>query len=94
MSRRVSLPWRGSIALALLGVVGSLGPDIIPSRYWPDLAHYLPRYVLLAVSVGFALNAVRSKQRVDRVFGIAVLVVGGGLAVYIIRECLRITGQG
>jgi len=82
--------WRGPLAFALLGVVGALGPDITPSRYYPDLAHYIPRYVLLGLSVGFGLSAVRSRARVDRAFGIAVLVVGICLVVYIVRACLRI----
>jgi hypothetical protein len=73
-------------------VVGALGPDITPSRYWQDLDHYIPRYVLLALSIGFGFSAIRSGHRVDRVFGIAVLAVGGGMVAYIIRECLRIIG--
>ncbi len=84
-----TLPWRGLVAFALLGVLGALGPDIAPSRYWPDLDHYIPRYVLLALSVGFGLSAVRSGLRVDRLLGIAVLVVGVGMVTYIIWECLR-----
>jgi hypothetical protein len=92
-TRKASLPWRGFIAFILLGVVGSLGPDITPSRKWPDLAYYIPRYVMLALSIGFGLSAVRSKQRVDRVFGIAVVVVGGGMVAYIIRECWRIMSR-
>jgi hypothetical protein len=92
-TRRAEWPWWGSVAFALLGVVGALGPDITPSVYWPDLAYYVPRYVLLALSVGFALSAVRSGQRVDRVLGVAVLVVGGGMVAYVIGECLRIAGR-
>jgi hypothetical protein len=71
---------------------GAMGPDITPSPYWPDLDHYIPRYVILALSVGFGLNAVRSGHRVDRVLGIAVLIAGGYMVQYIIRECLRING--
>jgi len=88
----VALPWRGLVAFGLLAVVGAMGPDITPSRYWPDLDHYIPRYVLLALSVGFGISAVRRGQRADRLLGIAVLVVGGYMVVYIIRACLRITG--
>jgi hypothetical protein len=86
------LPWRGCVAFGLLAVVGAMGPDITPSRYWPNLDHYIPRYVLLALSVGFGLSAVRSGRRLDRVFGIAVLVVGCGMVVHIASACLRITG--
>jgi hypothetical protein len=85
-----ALPWRGLLAFALLAVVGSLGPDITPSRYWPDLDHYVPRYVLLTLSIGFAISAARSGLRVDRLLGLAVLLVGGGMAVYIARACLLI----
>jgi hypothetical protein len=92
-TRKASLPWWGSIAFILLGVVGSLGPDITPSRKLPDLTYYIPRYVLLALSIGFGLGAVRSVQRVDRIFGIAVLVVGSGMVAYIIRECWSIMGR-
>jgi hypothetical protein len=88
-----ALPWRGLLAFVLLAAVGSLGPDITPSRYWPDLGHYIPRYVLLALSVGFGLSATRSAWRLDRLLGIAVVLVGGGMAAYIIKECLRILGQ-
>jgi hypothetical protein len=92
-SQRMSWPALGVIAFILLGVAGALGPDITPNEKLPDPADYIPRYVLLALSVGFALHAVRSKQRVDRVFAIAVLVVGVGMVAYIIRECLRITNR-
>jgi hypothetical protein len=86
------VPWRGVLAFALLALVGAFGPDITPSGYWPDLDHYIPRYIFLAFSVGFGLSAVRSPQRIDRLFGIAVLLVGGVLVVYIAMECLRIVG--
>jgi hypothetical protein len=92
-SRGGALSWRGPVAFALLGVVGALGPDITPSQHWPDLDHYIPRYVLLALSVGFGLSAVRYGHRVDRVFGIATVVVGGGLVVYIIKDCLNVLGR-
>lgn len=88
----VSVPRRGLVAFGLLAVVGAMGPDIAPSVYWPDLSHYIPRYVVLALSVGFGLSAVRSGRRLDRLFGIAVLVVGLGMVAYIVRACLRITG--
>ena len=86
-------PWRGALAFALLAIVGALGPDIVPSPYWPNLNHYIPRYILLAVSVGFTVNAIRSRIRVDRVFGIAVVLVGGCMVVHIAMECLRIIGR-
>jgi hypothetical protein len=89
----VAVPWRGLVAFGLLALVGAMGPDIAPSRYWPGLDHYIPRYVLLALGIGFGLSAVRSGQRVDRLFGIAVLVVGLGMVAYIAWACiLRITG--
>lgn len=91
--QRASLPWLGFIAFTLLGVVGALGPSITPSMKEPDPADYIPRYILLALSVGFSLHAIRSKQRVDRTFGIAVLVVGTGMVAYIVRECLRIINR-
>ena len=78
------------LAFVLLGMVGALGPDITPSPYWPDLDHYIPRYVLLALSVGLGVAAIGSPQRIDKVFGIAVVVAGGWMVVYIIAECIRI----
>jgi hypothetical protein len=88
-----ALPWRGILAFVLLALVGPLGgSDIIPSPYIPNLDHYIPRYVLLAISVGLGLSAVRSAQRLDKVFGIGVVLVGGGMVVYIASECLKITG--
>ncbi|HEY1376962.1 MAG TPA: hypothetical protein VGF55_09215, partial [Gemmataceae bacterium] len=71
-----TIPWRGLVGFGLLALVGAMGPDITPSRYYPDLGHYVPRYVLLALGVGFGLSAVRRGGRVDRLIGIAVLVVG------------------
>ena len=85
--------WRGALAIMMLGVVGALGPDVTPSRYWPDPEHDIPRYVLLAPSIGFGLAAVRSGQRVDRLLGIAVLLVGGGLVLYIVTECLSVAAR-
>jgi hypothetical protein len=81
------------VAFILLALVGSLGPDFAPSRYRPDLSHYIPRYILLAPSLGFGLDALHSKQRVDRMFGIAVLVVGGGVVAYIINTCLHVISR-
>ena len=81
------------VAFILLAMVGSLGPDIAPSRYCPDLSYYIPRYILSALSIGFGLNARHSKHREDRLFGIAVLVVGGGVVAYIINECLHIMAR-
>lgn len=88
----VEVPWRGIVAFALLAVVGALGPDITASRYW-ELDHYILRYIMLAFSVGFALSAIRTGRRVDRVFGIAVIVTGGGLVAYIIYDCLCILSR-
>lgn len=85
-------PWHGPTAFFLLAVVGSMGPDITPSRYYPELDHYIPRYVVLSLSVGFSISAVRSQLRIDRIFGIASLVTGGWMVMYIIRHCIRITG--
>jgi hypothetical protein len=84
------LPWRGPLAFVLLGIVSVLGPDITPSQYWPDLVHYIPRYVLLAFSIGFGLAAIGSPQRIDKMFGIAVIIAGGWMIVHIATECLRI----
>ena len=58
----VVLHWRGLLAFSLLGAVGVMGPDITPSQYF-DIYHYIPRYVLLALSIGFGLSAVRSGRR-------------------------------
>ena len=80
------LHWRGLLAFSLLGAVGVMGPDITPSQYF-DIYHYIPRYVLLALSIGFGLSAVRSGRRMDRLLGIAVLVVGGYLLEIIITSC-------
>ena len=91
--RKESLSWRGLVAFTLLGSVGLFGPDLTPSSYWPDLSHYIPRYILLALSIGFGLHALHSEQREDRMLGIAVLVVGGGVVAYIINECLHIMGR-
>jgi hypothetical protein len=88
----VDVQWRGLVAIGLLAVVGAMGPDITPSRYWPDLDHYIPRYVALALGIGFGLSAVRSGRRPERLIGVAVLVVGLGMVAYIIEACLRITG--
>ena len=58
----VVLHWRGLLAFSLLGAVGVMGPDITPSQYF-DIYHYIPRYVLLALSIGFGLSAVHSGRR-------------------------------
>ena len=86
------MPWRGLVALGLFFLVAAMGPDITPSPYW-DLDHYILRYVLLAVSVGCGLSAVRRGGRADRLIGIAILVVGLGLVGYIALSCLRIMGR-
>jgi hypothetical protein len=78
------------LGFALLGVVGSLGSDIAPSWYIPELEHYIPRYILLALAVGSGLSAARSRQQIDRLLGIPVLVVGAGMVVYIIKSSLRL----
>jgi hypothetical protein len=85
-----TLPLRGLVAFALLAAVGLIGVDITPSRYFPNLDHYIPRYILLAQSVGFGLSAVRSRKRTDRLLGIAVLIVGSSMVNYIALDCLRI----
>ena len=86
-------PWRGLLAFALLSMVGAFGPDIAPSPYWPDLDHYIPRYVLLALSIGFGLAAIRSGERADRILGFAVVLGGGVVVVYIVGECQRILSR-
>src|SRR5262249_36320863 len=80
---QLSLPWRGLAALAILFVVGAIGSDIIPTGKRPEINHYIPAIVLLALSVGFGLSAVRSRQRAERPLGIAVLTVGCGMVAYI-----------
>ena len=84
--------WCGIAGFVLLAIVGGMGPDIAPSGYYPDLMHYIPLYVLLALSVGFGLSAVRSSRRVDRVFGIAVLTVGLYMVIYVVTECCKMIG--
>jgi hypothetical protein len=86
------VPWRGLVAFGFLAAVGAMGPDIAPSHYWPDLDHYIPRYVLLALGIGFGLSAVRSGRRQDRLIGVVVLVVGLGMVAYIVRASFHITG--
>ena len=90
---KAKVPWRGVVAFALLGAVGSLGPDLTQARYLPNLDFYVRRYVLLALSIGFALSAVCSRVQLDRLIGIAVLVVGMALLTYIIDACLSLSGQ-
>jgi hypothetical protein len=85
--------WRGPAAFGLLALVGTMGPDITPSAYIPDLNHYIPRYVLLALSVGVGLSAVRRGGRGDRLIGVAVMVVGLGMVAHIVLYCLSILGR-
>lgn len=84
-----TIPWSGLLAFGILAVVGSMGPDITPSRYW-TINHYIPRYVLLALSIGFGLSALRSSQRLNRLLGIAVVAVSGVTVAYIVYNCLNI----
>jgi hypothetical protein len=82
------LPWRGLLGFILLAIVGAMGSDITPSRYYPDLVHYVPRYIILALAVGFGLSAVRSRQEMDLLLGMPVLFLGGFFVVYIVYWCL------
>ncbi|MCE9532397.1 MAG: hypothetical protein K8T89_14945 [Planctomycetes bacterium] len=91
-----NLRWRSLIGLALLGIVGVVGlisPYYLPSTYNPrhDWDHYLLRYALLAFAVGFGLSAVRSRERVERLLGTAVIVTGILLVAYIAWD-LSVTG--
>ena len=70
----VVLHWRGLLAFSLLGAVGVMGPDITPSQYF-DIYHYIPRYVLLALSIGFGLSAVRSARRLGRHYSLYSIVL-------------------
>jgi hypothetical protein len=85
--------WRGWLAFGLLVAVGALGPDISPSRYYPDLDHYLSRYILLALSVGCAIHAIRAGRRGDQLIGLGVLVAGLGLVAHVVRDSLRTLGR-
>jgi hypothetical protein len=87
--RKRLVTWRGPVAFGMLALVGAMGPDIVPSVYWPDLSHYIPRYVLLACSVGMGISCIRRGGRIDRLIGIAVVVVGLGMVAYIAKESLR-----
>ena len=69
----VVLHWRGLLAFSLLGALGVMGPDITPSQYF-DIYHYIPRYVLLALSIGFGLSAVRSGRRLGRHYSLYSIV--------------------
>jgi hypothetical protein len=66
--------------------------QLTPSRYHGE-DHYIPRYILIAISLLLAVSAVRSGQRLDRVIGIAVLAVSGGLLIYIARAWIFLTGH-
>jgi len=49
---------------------------LLASSYYNDIWGYVPVYVLLALSVGFALSAIRVGGRTDRILGTAVFFVG------------------
>jgi hypothetical protein len=83
-SQSRAIPWKGLTAFVLLAFVGAFGSDITASPYYPNPDHYIPRYVLLAFSVGLGISAVRSSRRMDRLIGVAVLGVGISLVAYII----------
>ena len=88
-----AVSWRGMVAFGLLALVGAMGPDITPSSYWPNLDHYIRRYVLLGLSVGFGLSALRRGGRLDRLIGLAVLVVGLGMVAHIVLTCLNVMSR-
>jgi hypothetical protein len=48
---------------------------------------------VLALSVGLALSAICSGQWLDKLFGIAVALVGGVMVAYIALECMRILAR-
>jgi hypothetical protein len=84
-----SLTWRGALAFGLLATLGVLGPDLIPSPYFPDFSHYVERVVVLALAVGMGIAALRSSARGDRVIGLAVVIVGLALVLYIAAHSIN-----
>ncbi|WP_149111602.1 hypothetical protein [Limnoglobus roseus] len=64
--------------------MAALGPLLTPINWWPYSEYYVPKYVLLALSVGCGLRAVRSGWWGDRVCGLIALLVGGGTTAYIV----------
>ena len=83
--QNIEVAWRGAVAFTVIVVIGmTAGPDIAPSRYWPDLNHYLPTYVLLSFAMGLGLSAVRSSIRADLLMGVPVLLLGGSLIAHIL----------
>ncbi|CAN5322249.1 hypothetical protein BH11PLA2_BH11PLA2_00750 [soil metagenome] len=86
------VPVVGLTAFACLAIVGSMGTDILPTQYYPDLIHYIPRYCVLAISVGCGISAIRSRNRMNRLLGYATTFVGLALTCRIVEFCLRING--
>jgi hypothetical protein len=86
---KLIMSWRGLLAIGPFPLIAMMGPDLTPSRYF-GVEHYIPRYILLALSVGFGLNAIRRGTRADRLIGIAVLVVGVGLIGCVAWDCVSI----
>lgn len=89
--QNTEVAWRGAVAATLIVVIGvTAAPDIAPSRYFPNLNHYLPTYVLLAFAMGFGLSAVRSPVRADFLMGVPVLLLGGLLVAHILWVSIEI----
>jgi hypothetical protein len=88
----VPLPWRGPLAVGCLALVAALGPSLWADPYTKGFAPYVVRVVLLATAVGAGIGGWRSALRWDRLLGAPAAIVGGGLAVLIVADCLRILG--
>jgi hypothetical protein len=86
------VPWRGAVALACLMVAAAFGPDLWPGSKAPGFGQRVVPVVFLAVAAGAGLNAMRSASPVDRVLGLAAVVIGVVLAAFVAADCLRILG--
>src|SRR4051812_34076029 len=88
----ITVPWRGILAVGCLIVVAGLGPSLWASPYVDDFGEYVVRVAFLGIAVGAGVGGMRSRSRLDRILGIAAVLVGGGLAGLIAADCLRILG--
>ena len=85
-----SITWRGPLAFGLLTTVQAFGTSLFPNPYIREMEQFLAPAVILALSVGVGIDAVRSKARGDRVIGLAVIAVAGYFIISIAADCLRI----